>query len=112
MPWPTPADVRVALRIDASAGVPDEVLQAAIDASVSYTARRCGIDSDWSDENVFPVTPQRYEAVLLMTLRRHRRKDSPLGVVDTFDLGPVYPTKVDPDYEALLVGERVAWGLA
>ena len=108
--WPTPAEIRELLRIDPGAGVGDEVIQRAIDASISYTARRCGYDDPTDPE--FVPTDQLVAAVTLRTMRAHRRYDSPLGVIDSFELGAVYPTKIDPDYEAMLVGERRGWGLA
>lgn len=125
--WPTLAMLKQALGADTSAK--DALLQQALGAAIEGVVTDCGgspvevtfssgvptvalADPSAEDPVEISVTDSLAAAALLLAVTITKAPDAPFGVASTFDTGGIYVARHNPNYQKLLKGHRVRFGVA
>jgi hypothetical protein len=125
--WPTLALLKQALGADTSAK--DALLQQALGAAIEGVVTDCGgsavevtfasgvptvalADPSAEGPVEIGVTDSLAAAALLLAVSVTKAPDAPFGVASTFDTGGIYVARHNPNYNRLLKGHRVRFGVA
>lgn len=115
--WPTLADVKEALGITGASS--DVALSRALAAAIESVNTDRGVLVEEPELGVGPVidlgaepdSEMRAQAALLLAVRGSKLVDAPFGVAAVFDAGALYVSRSQPDYQRLMKGGRVSWGV-
>ena len=110
MDWPTVEDLkrRLGIRNDDS-GI-DSDASNALDAAIEQVILDTGRLED--DSGTIEVTASLHEAALLLAVSTYKAPEAPFGVAAVFDMGGIYVARQNPNYQRLLVGQRVRFPFA
>jgi hypothetical protein len=99
--WPSHDDVLGILRLQ-EPSADDAVVESARLAALNYVVGRIDQNISGPIDGSVPLPDALYEAVLLLSARLYRRRDSLDGTIGWGDMGVVRVGLKDPDVEALL----------
>ena len=129
--WPNLTMLKQALGVDRSDK--DNLLQQALGAAIEGVVIDCGgdpvevtfgsppsdgvpvvelVDPSAEEAVEITVTTKLASAALLLAVTVMKAPDAPFGVASTFDTGGIYVARHNPNYEKLLKGNRVRFGIA
>lgn len=82
----------------------------ALDAAIEQVI----LDTGWleDDSGTLEVTASLYEAALLLAVSTYKAPEAPFGVAAVFDMGGIYVARQNPNYQRLLVGQRIRFPIA
>lgn len=109
--WPTLEELKLQLGVTAS--VKDDLLERALDASILQVKVDCigSAAIEDGDDITAPSTAQS-QAALLLAVMTTKAPDAPYGVATVFDTGALYVAHQHPNYQRLLVGQRLRFAVA
>lgn len=125
--WPDLAMLKQALGTDRSDK--DDLLQQALGAAIEAVVTDCGgsavevtftsgsptvdlLDPSAEDPVEIDVNYNLASAALLLAVSVTKAPDAPFGVASTFDTGGIYVARHNPNYDRLLKGNRMRFGIA
>lgn len=106
MDWPNLEALYRRLAINAPTSGIDLDAGNALDAAIEQVILDTGWDAD-EDSGTVEVTASLYEAALLLAVSTYKAPEAPFGVAAIFDMGGIYVARQNPNYQRLLVGQRV-----
>ncbi len=113
--WPTAADVKRRLGINAPSADIDSDVESALRAAIEMVEADCSTDNgDGSRTPLYDpeVIPDRLaQAAVLLTASTYKAPDAPYGVAGIFDVAAIYVAREHPTYANLLKGYRGDFGI-
>lgn len=106
MDWPTVDELKRRLGIRTSDSGLDTDAGNALDAAIEQVILDTGWDVD-EDSGELEVTASLHEAALLLAVATYKAPEAPFGVAAVFDMGGIYVARQNPNYQRLLVGQRL-----